>query len=468
MKILLLNQAFHPDVVSTGQYLTELALALVERGHAVTVVTSRRAYDNPNVRFPRSETWNGIEIIRTGSTGFGKGAKWKRMADFASFMACCCCRLATLTRHDAVIALTSPPLISFIGAWLAKLWRSRFFYWVMDLNPDEAIAAGWLRADSPAARMLNGMSRFSFRRAERSVALDRFMRDRILAKGIGPEQVVVIPPWSHDGDVRFDADGRERFRRAHGLDGKFVVMYSGNHSPCHPLDTLLEAARRLEQERDIVFCFVGGGSEWGKIRDRGTTGPQDHGTTGLRDPNSELPTPNSQLRTPNSQRSTNILCLPYQPLSALAGSLSAADLHVVVMGERFVGIVHPCKIYNILAVGAPVLYVGPRPSHATEILDAMGDGDQFGCAAPGDVQQVLNQIQRLRGVIRSRSRERSELCATYSKEALLPRLLAILEGDHGTTGQQDHRTTGLRDHGTTEQIEVGRSKMEAGRSKIEV
>jgi len=411
MKILLLNQAFHPDVVSTGQYLTELALALVERGHTVTVLTSCRAYDNPNVRFARRETWNGIEIIRTGGTGLGKGAKWKRAADFGSFMASCCWKLATLPRHDAVVALTSPPLISFIGAWVARLWRSRFFYWVMDLNPDEAIAAGWLRPNSAAARVLNGMSRFSFRRAECNVALDRFMRDRILAKGIGPERVTVIPPWSHDGDVRFDPDGRERFRRAHGLDGKFVVMYSGNHSPCHPLDTLLEAARRLEQEPDIVFCFVGGGSEWSKIRAR----QRDHGRTGPQW---------SVVSGPWS----NIVCLPYQPLRALAGSLSAADLHVVVMGERFVGIVHPCKIYNILAVGAPVLYLGPRPSHATEILDAMGDGDDFGFAAPGDVDQVVNQIQRLRRATRSRPRERSELCATYSKEALLPRLLAVLEG----------------------------------------
>src|SRR5213075_2325826 len=116
MKILLLNQAFHPDVVSSGQHLTDLALALVERGHAVTVVTGRRAYDNPGVRFARRERWNGIEIIRVASTGFGKAAKWKRAADFASFMACCCCRLAALPRHDAVVALTSPPLVSFIGA----------------------------------------------------------------------------------------------------------------------------------------------------------------------------------------------------------------------------------------------------------------------------------------------------------------------------------------------------------------
>ena len=66
-------------------------------------------------------------------------------------------------------------------------------------------------------------------------------------------------------------------------------------------------------------------------------------------------------------KTVNVKCLPYQPLSELSSSLSAADLHVVVMGDEFVGIVHPCKVYNILAVGAPVLYIGPEPSHVTDI-----------------------------------------------------------------------------------------------------
>ena len=300
--------------MATGQYLSELAVALAERGHQVTVVTSRRAYDDPQTQFAPREIWRGMQIYRVGSTCFGKGAKWRRAADFASFLFACCLRLGTLPRHDAVVALTSPPLISFIGAWLARWRGSRFYYWVMDFNPDEAIAAGWLRADSFAGRLLERMSRFSLRRADRIIALDRFMRDRILAKGIAPGKIVVLPPWSHDEHVHYDPAGRERFRKAHGLEGKFVVMYSGNHSPVHPLDTLLAAAERLAGDREIVFCFIGGGSEWRKIKQL-VGGP-------------------SAARL-NRQRSP--LCLPYQPLDQLSASLSAADLHVVVMGNALSG-----------------------------------------------------------------------------------------------------------------------------------
>jgi colanic acid biosynthesis glycosyl transferase WcaI len=226
VNFLLLNQTFHPDVMATGQYLTGVALRLVERGHAVTVVTSRRAYDRPERKFPKQETWRGIRIFRVASTGFGKGAKWRRAADFGSFIACCFLRLVRLSRPDLVVALTSPPLISFLGCCLAKLRRSRFVYWVMDFNPDEAIAAGWLTPGSLVARMLDWMSRVSLKQATRVIALDRFMRDRIVAKGIAADKVAIIPPWSQDNEVRFDPEGREQFRKTHGLDGKFVVTVS--------------------------------------------------------------------------------------------------------------------------------------------------------------------------------------------------------------------------------------------------
>jgi hypothetical protein len=73
MKCLLLNQTFYPDVMATGQYLTEVAVRLVERGHQVTVVTSRRAYDQPRTQFPKTETWRGIRVYRVGSTGGAVG-----------------------------------------------------------------------------------------------------------------------------------------------------------------------------------------------------------------------------------------------------------------------------------------------------------------------------------------------------------------------------------------------------------
>ena len=184
MKVLILNQASYPDVVSTSQHASNLASELAPRGHEVTVIASRRAYDNPEALFPKRETWRGVTIQRVFCLGLGKKTKLRRAAGFASYLLTCCCTLLRAPRCDVVVALTSPPLISVLGALYARLRNSRFVFWVMDLNPDEAIAAGWLREQSVTARCLKLLLRYSVTRADRVVALDRFMQERIAAKGV--------------------------------------------------------------------------------------------------------------------------------------------------------------------------------------------------------------------------------------------------------------------------------------------
>jgi hypothetical protein len=398
LRILILNQAFHPDVVSTAQHATDLAVALAETGHQVTVVASARGYDDPARRFPQRERWRGLEIVRVRGTGLGKNARWRRAMDFASFMAGCALRLLGLPKCDVVVAMTSPPLISVLAA-LAVPWKARrFLFWSMDLNPDEAIAAGWLREGSLAARVLSRLMRYSVQRADRIVALDRFMKQRIESKGLAGEKIAVIPPWSHDDAVHYDQRAREQFRAEHGLGGKFVVMYSGNHSPCHPLETLLAAVERLRERHEIVFCFVGGGSEFRRIE--------------------------AQAR---ERRLKNILCLPYQPREKLAGSLSSADLHAVVMGDSFTGLVHPCKIYNVLAVGAPILYIGPQESHVIDIFARLNGNGSVYAARHGDVTRVVEQIvgaARRNGSARGQHRE---LAGQFSQRTVIPQMIRALE-----------------------------------------
>jgi glycosyltransferase involved in cell wall biosynthesis len=399
MKVLLHNQCFYPDVASTAQHLADLAVELRENGHQVTVVTSNHGYDTSSVRFSRRENWKGIDIIRIPSLALGKSSKLRRVLNFASFFIACTLRLLFLRRFDAVVALTSPPLISVLGSLFVSLKGGRLIFWVMDLNPDEAIAAGWLSEKSLVAKLLLGFLNYSLRHAERVIVLDRFMRERIMAKGIPEDKIRVIPPWSHTDAVRFDSAGRERFRAEHGLAEKFVVMYSGNHSLCHPLDTLLQAAAGLAENPQIAFCFVGGGSEYEKV--------------------------GAFAREHNLQ---NILCLPYQPLQQLSASLSAADLHVVVMGDAFTGIVHPCKIYNILEIASPVLYIGPATSHVTDVTAKLDDQGMVCSVRHGDVDRARNYIHaRAQFELGKRLSSATAVAASFSGEALLPEMLKVIE-----------------------------------------
>jgi len=421
MKILLLNQCFWPDVMATAQQLTDVACRLADRGHEVTVITGRRGYDDPQLRFPRRERWRNIEIFRVRTIAASKTSRWRRALNFASFLTTCAWRLAFTRRQDVVIALTSPPLISWLAALFTRLKGGRLVCWIMDLNPDEAIAAGWLRAESATAKLLAGLLLSSMQHAERIVVLDRFMKERLLLKGISPDRIEVISPWSQP--VHFDQKGREAFRREHGLTGKFVIMYAGNHSPCHPLDTLLEAAASLVRREEVTFCFVGGGSEQRKVKEFAFA---------------------NQLK--------NIHCLPYQSQEDLSGVLSAADLHVVVMGEAFAGTVHPSKIYNILAIGTPFLYVGPKESHLGDIIARLNDPGrvmQSVHGRPDVVIQFISDAARafaMMGGNRTATNQRivrsgqSNLAATFSKMMLLPKFIKEVEAVASQPGASTSET----------------------------
>ncbi len=400
--------------MATGQQLTGLALGLREQGHDVTVITSDRGYDDPSLRFARREQWHGVDIIRIPSLSLGKHGRWRRAVNFLSFLVCCSLRLLVLPKFDRTVALTSPPLISFLGALFVKLKGGKFFFWVMDLNPDEAIAAGWLRENSFSAKLLGRLLNYSLQHAERIIVLDRFMKQRLERKGIAARQIAVLSPWALDDAIAFDQPGREAFRARHKLSQQFVVMYSGNHSPCHPLDTLLEAARRLAHRSDIEFCFVGGGTEQAKV----AAFAIEH-----------------QL--------SKVRCFPYQAIAELSGSLSAADLHAVVMGEPFVGIVHPCKVYNILGIGAPLLYIGPAES---SVVDAAARVTKEGAvyqAQHGESEKVAAHIVSAATFKAASSSNGAAMDAEnganrnqhgdastqwFSKAVLLPRMIEIVEG----------------------------------------
>jgi len=186
--------------------LTGLGEELARQGHEVRVICGRRKYDEPSVLFPKSEERNGVQITRIWNSALGKGAKWKRAVDFATWLAAAELALLREPKPDVVVTLTTPPLLSVLGARYAKRVGARLVPWMMDLNPDEAVAAGWLRQGSLMEKFLRKALEKSFQQSAAIIALDRFMADRIAAKGVDRKKIHVVAPWAHDKEVKPDQE----------------------------------------------------------------------------------------------------------------------------------------------------------------------------------------------------------------------------------------------------------------------
>ena len=330
-----ITQVYVPDPNATGQHLADVAEELARRGHEVTVYTSNRGYDDPSVYYPPKETRHGVRIRRVPFSHFGKSSIAVRIIGGLSFVAQAVAR-AIVRRHvDAVVVSTSPPMAPLAAIVLHVLRRARVKYWVMDINPDQIVALGMAHPEAMSVRAFNWLNRKTLGTAEDVVVLDRMMADRINKKLEVREKLTILPPWpAHDPEGLLPHSANP-FRKKYAAEGTRVIMYSGNHGPSSPLTTILDAAKRLKDDPRLVFMFVGGGLGKQEI---------DEAAGG------------------------NIISLPYQPRSELQNSLSAADVHVVTVGDAVPGIVHPSKVYGAMAVGRPILLVGPPENHVADIL----------------------------------------------------------------------------------------------------
>ena len=401
---LIITQVFSPDPAAVGQYFDEAAQAIAGTGASVTVLTANRGYDNPDERFASKENRDGIRIRRLPLSSFGKASIPVRIFAQLSFLVQCILRGLFTPKLTDLLVSTSPPMAA-ITAVIIGLFRPKLkvHYWVMDINPDQAVILGAFKPRHPLVLALDWLNRRILNRADSIIALDRFMAKRLRAKydsgkvgseehvddktgrsanrtkyesarSTPPEQpshlhtfphsnsskadITIIPPWPMDDYLETVPHAENAFREKQGWTDKFVVMHSGNHSLVHPLDTILDAAEKLKGDPRFVFAFIGGGKGKQVVDAR------------IAQLNVERCSLNEESAATNNKQQTtnNLISLPYQPLDQIKYSLSAADLHIVSLGDDMSGIVHPCKIYGALSIGRPVLTLGPKESYLSDII----------------------------------------------------------------------------------------------------
>jgi glycosyltransferase involved in cell wall biosynthesis len=379
-----------------GQHLADVAKELVRRGNRVVVYTADRGYDDPSVSYPKRDTIDGVEVRRVRLSSFGKRSIAVRLVGGALFLTQVILRGAFTRGIDAIVVSTSPPIGPWGAAILGLVRRVPVKYWVMDVNPDQMIALGMLTSRSLPARVFDYFNRVVLRRAHDVIVLDRFMAERINAKLDVSKKMVVLPPWAAVDPPDVVPNEDNPFRKEHGLEGKLVIMHSGNHGPSNPVTTIIEAGKRLCDEPRLVLLFVGGGIGKKEVEEAGCA---------------------------------NIRSLPYQSWGILEHSLSAADVHLVTVGDEVKGIVHPSKIYGAMAVARPILLVGPQENYVADILRNNDIGWHVRHGDVDGAERLLREILSMdpAELQRKGRRAREVMALTGGKAAACERVCDVIE-----------------------------------------
>lgn len=341
--ILFVNRVLPPSSGATGRCLLDLTTRLAAQGWRVTVLHDGvESGSGPG----------GMELVGTAAGGAvhrplrpGTGNPADAAPDARAYLDSLR-RLAVaglkLPRHRLVVTMTDPPLLALAGPLLAARHGASAIHWSHDLYPGLLPTLG-VRYPRPLLVLTGATTARALRRHDRVVAIGRCMARRIMAMGVPQDRISVLPNWP-DPAIRSIPHEANLLRGQLGLNGRFVVAYSGNLGLAHPMDGVLRAAVELAATDPDILFLVGGDGRGHAAFVRAV---------------GELGLPNLRL-------------LPWQPTDRLAAHLSAPDLHLATMKPEAAGLMVPSKVSGALAAGRPCLFLGPADSDAAHLVADCG------------------------------------------------------------------------------------------------
>jgi colanic acid biosynthesis glycosyl transferase WcaI len=267
MKILIYTMYFLPEFGSAPILMNELATYLAQAGHDVEIITTlprpphNRGYEG---KFFARETRHGFRVTRflTNSTPhyFGRLVAWSIFTALATI------HLFSVRRGD-VLFLRLPPLqLGLTGVLAKRLRGAKVLLNIQDIHPDLSIESGLLR-NPFIIQMAKALEKWIYDHTENIIVISDGFKKNLEAKGVSSRKIRVLPNW-------VDTNGLRPLPKANAvsqkflLADKFVVMYSGtiSISSYATLVHLLEAARALRHESDIVFVIVGEGLKKNEVQ----------------------------------------------------------------------------------------------------------------------------------------------------------------------------------------------------------
>jgi glycosyltransferase involved in cell wall biosynthesis len=406
MHILIIHQAFASLDEPGGTRHFEFARLLASRGHEVTVIASPVSYItgartplrlppfSPKMGGVARSAEGGVRVLRASVYSAHHKSFFHRVLAFFSFMASSFFLGLGVENVDVVWG-TSPPIFQGVTAWmLARLKGAKFLFEVRDLWPKFAIAVGVL-TNPILIRMSEWLERFLYRRADRIMVNSPGFLDHLAARGAS--RVTLVPNGADPAMFDPANDGAD-FRRAHGLEDKFVALYAGAHGMSNDLDVVLDAAKILADEKKIQIVLLGDGKE----------------------------KPALQART-REMGLTNVTFVDSIPKSETTLALAAADACIAILKplEEY-KTTYPNKVFDYMAAGRPVALA--IDGVIREVVERAECG-RF--AAPGDSSALAEAIRSLAGdEVKAREMGlagRKYLEENFSRAAISEELLRLLD-----------------------------------------
>lgn len=224
--------------------------------------------------------------------------------------------------NDAdVVYLQSNPTIYF-PMILIKLFLKKIpiIYSIYDVFPGHAYDIGVIKSKF-LYNIFRLMQKPCYKWSSAIAVLSDDMKDMIVKEGARPDDVYVVPAWFDIRTTREVPIEKNEFIKKYNIDkSKFIVQYAGSIGYVFNYKTIIELAKRLKDDKDIVFEMIGDGPAKGQF-----------------------------LAEAEEQGLDNIQFYPLQPIPIVPDVYSTGDVCIIPLKKGVIGNGTPSKAPILMA-----------------------------------------------------------------------------------------------------------------------
>ena len=171
---------------------------------------------------------------------------------------------------DVVISSSTYPLDNYPAKKIADHYGAKFIYEIHDLWPLSPMELGGYSPNHPFIRVMQRAEDFAYANVDAVVSMLPKAVDHTLERGLPREKFFYVPNGIVEEDWANPQDISEELRyeiEAIKTKFDFVVGYLGGHAVSNCLDTFIDSAKILSENR-IAFVLVGSGVEKNRLVQR--------------------------------------------------------------------------------------------------------------------------------------------------------------------------------------------------------
>jgi len=399
------HYAISPDLPGGTRHF-DFACELVKKGYKVKIFAcdviagKRQNY----VKLKKDELClieniKGVNFIWVRGAAYKKN-NWRRAWNMLTF-SCNCYKIGCKFKDkpEVIIGSSPHPFAAFVVAKLARKLKTKFFLELRDLWPQVIVDMGRLSQHHPITQAMRLLEKYLYRIADKIIVLAEGSKNYLIKKwGVGESKILYLPNGVHLNNFSYE-ENRDVLRKRYNFT-KFTLIYTGAHGPANSLDTILKAADRIRENKDIEIILVGDGI----LKER-------------------------LLKQAKEIKLNNVRFFDPIPKTEIPGILTAADAAIITLKKVkvFSYGVSPNKLFDYMAARKPIICAVEG-----EIAEKV---ENIGCGVsviPEDEKSMADAITHLVNLPQNELKKMGdngyeEIKENYSREKLAQKLVDLIE-----------------------------------------